>query len=241
MSPYFRCMRTLLGLSLALIFLGARAPLPGDLIVAAVFAPDKSRISMHWRDAQGKDYRNIGRLKSDMERQGRTLLFAMNGGMYTPEHTPVGLYVESGTQHRRLNTGKGGTGNFSMQPNGVFGVRKDGRAHVITTDDARSITDWRCATQSGPMLVIDGNINAQFTPGSKNVNIRNGVGTTTDGRVVFAISREPVNFHDFADFFLDHGCTNALYLDGSVSRAYMPEAGVQQLDGDLGVLIAVTR
>lgn len=234
-------MRTLLGLSLALIFLGARTPLPGDLIISEVFAPDKARISMHWRDAQGKDYRNIGRLKSDMERQGRTLLFAMNGGMYTPEHAPVGLYVESGTQHRMLNTGKGGTGNFSMQPNGVFGMRKDGRAQVITTDAARTVTDWHYATQSGPLLVIDGTINPQFTPGSRNLNIRNGVGTTTDGHVVFAISREPVNFHDFADFFLDRGCTNALYLDGAVSRAYIPEAGLQQLDGDLGVLIAVTR
>lgn len=241
MSPYFRGMRGLLWFSLLLLLYSGRPPGPDDRIASMVFAPDKSTISMHWRDAKGNDYRNIGRLKSDLERQGRTLLFAMNGGMYTPEHTPVGLYVESGTQHQKLNTGKGGTGNFSMQPNGVFGVRKDGRAQVITTDAARAVTDWHSATQSGPMLVIDGNINLQFTPGSKNLNIRNGVGTTADGRVVFAISREPVNFHDFASFFLDQGCTNALYLDGAVSRAYMPEAGLHQLDGDLGVLIAVVR
>ncbi|QQR87855.1 MAG: phosphodiester glycosidase family protein [Flavobacteriales bacterium] len=234
-------MRALLWFSLALLLYSGRPPGPDDRIASVVFVPDKLNISMHWRDAEGKDYRNIGRLKSDLEQQGRTLLFAMNGGMYTPDHTPVGLYVESGTQHHKLNTGKGGTGNFSMQPNGVFGVHQNGRAEVITTDGARMITDWRCATQSGPMLVIDGSINAQFTPGSKNVNIRNGVGTTTDGRVVFAISREPVNFHDFARFFLDQGCANALYLDGAVSRAYMPEAGLQQLDGDLGVLIAVVR
>lgn len=241
MSPYFRGMRGLLWSSLLLLLFSGHPSGPDDRIASVVFAPDKSILSMHWRDAKGNDYRNIGRLKSDLERQGRNLLFAMNGGMYTPEHTPVGLYVESGTQHQKLNTGKGGKGNFSMQPNGVFGVHRNGPAEVITTDGARAMTDWRCATQSGPMLVIDGSINTQFTPGSKNVNIRNGVGITADGLVVFAISREPVNFHDFARFFMDQGCANALYLDGAVSRAYMPEAGLHQLDGDLGVLIAVVR
>jgi len=29
-------------------------------------------------------------------------------------------------------------------------------------------------------------------------------------------------------------------LDGSVSKAYIPEVGVAGMDGDLGVLIAVT-
>jgi uncharacterized protein YigE (DUF2233 family) len=34
------------------------------------------------------------------------------------------------------------------------------------------------------------------------------------------------------------GCTEALYLDGFVSRAYMPGQGLKQLDGDFGVIIA---
>lgn len=234
-------MRSLLW-ALVLLSTAGAITLPADGRMAfTVVDPAVERITLHWRDAKGQDYRNIGRLKSDLERQGRTLLFAMNGGMYTPEHTAVGLYVENGTQYHELNTAKGGTGNFTMQPNGVFGIRADGRAQVITTQAAKTATDWSCATQSGPMLVVDGTINTQFTPGSKNLNIRNGVGITGDGRVVFAISREPVNFHDFARFFLEQGCTSALYLDGAVSRAYMPEAGLYQLDGDLGVLIAVVR
>lgn len=91
------------------------------------------------------------------------------------------------------------------------------------------------------MLLVKGVINAQFKQGSANLNIRNGVGIMPDGRVVFAISREPVNFFDFASWFKDQGCMDALYLDGAISRAYIPEAGVDQRDGLLGVLIAVTQ
>ena len=84
-------------------------------------------------------------------------------------------------------------------------------------------------------------INAQFKQGSINLNIRNGVGIMPDGRVVFAISREPVNFFDFGGWFKTQGCTEALYLDGAISRAYIPEAGMDQRDGQLGVLIAVLQ
>ena len=91
------------------------------------------------------------------------------------------------------------------------------------------------------VLVIDGMINPKFTPGSKNVHIRNGVGVMPDGRVLFAISRELVNFHDFASFFVERGCRNALYLDGFVSKAFIPEENMAGMDGHLGVLIAVSE
>ena len=37
------------------------------------------------------------------------------------------------------------------------------------------------------------------------------------------------------------GCTNALYFDGAVSRAYIPEEGLKQLDGVLGVMVALVQ
>jgi uncharacterized protein YigE (DUF2233 family) len=97
------------------------------------------------------------------------------------------------------------------------------------------------ATQSGPMLIIDGQIHPAFKAGSTNVNIRNGVGILPDGRVIFAMSKTAVNFYDFANYFKSLDCKNALYLDGVVSRTYLPERNWIQTDGDFGVIIGITE
>ena len=54
------------------------------------------------------------------------------------------------------------------------------------------------ATQSGPMLLINGAINPEFQENSANLKIRSGVGIIDDRNVVFVISNEPINFYDFA-------------------------------------------
>ncbi|WP_242604841.1 phosphodiester glycosidase family protein [Flavobacterium subsaxonicum] len=54
------------------------------------------------------------------------------------------------------------------------------------------------------------------------------------------MSKEPINFYDFAQYFKDMGCNNALYLDGYVSRTYLPEQNWIQADGNFGVIIGVT-
>lgn len=204
-----------------------------------VVDPRTAPITLHWKAPDGAIYGNIGTLERACAAKGSTLRFAMNGGMYDPQRKPVGLYIEDGVQHVKLNTSKEGTDNFTMQPNGVFGVTSNGTAFVCRTADFIKQQHVAYATQSGPMLVADGVMNAHFKAGSANLHIRNGVGLRPDGQVVFAISREPVNFHDFASWFIAQGCTNALYLDGSVSRAFIPNEGLVQQGGDLGVLIAV--
>ena len=80
-----------------------------------------------------------------------------------------------------------------------------------------------------------------FKKGSSNVQIRNGVGILPDGNLIFAMSKEPVNFYDFAQYFESLGCKNALYLDGFVSRTYLPSKNWIQDDGDFGVIIGVTN
>jgi uncharacterized protein YigE (DUF2233 family) len=91
------------------------------------------------------------------------------------------------------------------------------------------------------MLLIDGEIHSAFKKGSKNLNSRNGVGILPDNRVVFAMSKQEVNFYDFAEFFRKLNCKNALYLDGFVSRTYLPEADWRQLDGNFGMIIGVVK
>jgi uncharacterized protein YigE (DUF2233 family) len=90
------------------------------------------------------------------------------------------------------------------------------------------------------MLVIDGKIHAAFTKGSSNVNIRNGVGILPDNKIIFAMSKKEISFYDFANYFKSMGCKNALYLDGFVSRTYLPEQSWIQTDGNFGVMIGVT-
>jgi len=168
-------------------------------------------------------FANVAQL---LEAQGKRLAFAMNAGMYHPDRRPVGLYVEQGQETAPLLTGAS-PGNFGMLPNGVFCIG-EGTARVIESRRfAREARECRFATQSGPMLVIDGALHPRFIAGSDSRHVRNGVGTSADGRRAwFVISDAPVNFHRFARVFRDHlGAEQALYFDGKVSRLHAPGLG----------------
>lgn len=205
----------------------------------------KEDIHLHWKNASGEKYQSIQRLKQDLERKGETVLMITNAGMYNPDNSPQGLFIERSKVLVPLDTtsGPGGqTLNFYLKPNGVFYINNDG-PHIVTTEKfPRSTKGIRFATQSGPMLVIDGQVHPKFRRGSTNTNIRNGVGLMADGRVVILISDRPVNFYDFATVFRDGlGCTQALYLDGAISQMYLPLSHRQDLGGDFGPILAVTE
>jgi uncharacterized protein YigE (DUF2233 family) len=205
------------------------------------FESDPAAIKMYWKDNTGNILGSIGNLKKMVEGEGKQLKFAMNGGMYLPEdQSPVGLFIDNGNIIKPLNT-KVDSGNFYWQPNGVFYINKSNQAFVCKSEKFKKSNEVKYATQSGPMLVIDGKIHPEFKEGSSFVHIRNGVGILPNGKVIMAISKEEVTLYDFAKFFLDRGCQNALYLDGFVSRMYCPEKGMNQLDGDFGVMIGVEK
>ncbi|MFE3838026.1 phosphodiester glycosidase family protein [Pseudogemmobacter sonorensis] len=160
------------------------------------------------------------------EAPGLQLTFAMNAGMYHADRSPVGLFVTEGLEEAALVT-REGPGNFGLLPNGVF-CWGEGRFRVIESRSFQAgAPDCRFATQSGPMLVIDGALHPRFLPDSPSAYIRNGVGVPAgEDRAIFAISDRPVNFHRFARFFRDHlGLSNALYFDGNISRLYAPSLG----------------
>ena len=167
-----------------------------------------------------------------------SLPFAMNAGMYHDDRSPVGHYREDGVETMRVIT-NAGPGNFGLLPNGVFCIN-DGSAQVYETlayvADAPTCRD---ATQSGPMLVIDGALHPRFLPNSTSRFIRNGVGTTSDGTTaVFAISNDSVTFYEFGSFFRDYlDLPNALYFDGKVSRLHA--RGRSDFGFQLGPMVAV--
>ncbi len=176
--------------------------------------------------------------------EGLQLGFAMNAGMFHSDLSPVGLYVENGVEAAPLIT-QDGPGNFGLLPNGVFCF--GGRAgFAVIESRAFAKVDRTCrhATQSGPMLVIGGDLHPRFLLASDSLNIRNGVGVSADGaRAVFAISNGPVNFHTFARFFRDAlELPDALYLDGSISRLYAPQLGRRDIGfSAIGPIVGVVQ
>ena len=196
-------------------------------------------VCFYWKDDQGKVIGSLGNLKSYTQRKGQQLVFAMNGGMYLEDQSPQGLYIEEGRMIRPLNTANSSFGNFYMNPNGVFCITTDHKATICTRANFRADKRVRFATQSGPMMVIDGQINPLFKQGSENTNIRNGVGILPDQTLVFAMSKNKISFYDFAAYFKALGCKQALYLDGFISRTYYPAQKWEQLDGGFGVMIGV--
>jgi uncharacterized protein YigE (DUF2233 family) len=199
----------------------------------------KQDIKLYWKDDKKEIFRSIQSLKLWLDQNKRKLVFAMNAGMYKTDNSPLGLFIEDKVTISPLNK-LTGNGNFYLNPNGVFYITTDNIPVICKTVSFKKNNKIRYATQSGPMLVIDGQIHPAFKEGSSNLNIRNGVGILPDNKVVFAMSKVGINFYDFANYFKRIGCKNALYLDGFVSRTYLPEKKWIQTDGNFGVIVGVT-
>lgn len=194
-----------------------------------------------WQDGpDGAPLRHFSNLRHALP-AGETLRWAMNAGMFHPDYRPVGLLVINGEERAPIVTGASG-GNFGMLPNGVFCA--GGPQPFAVIESRRYAADppgCRLATQSGPMLVIDGSLHPRFLPDSDSRYIRNGVGVSADGQTAwFAISDRPVTFHEFGRLFRDGlGTPNALYFDGSVSRLYAPALNRADFGRSLGPMIGV--
>ncbi|MEK1924455.1 MAG: phosphodiester glycosidase family protein [Rhizobium giardinii] len=205
------------------------------------FDPAASDIRIFHRGRDGRSYGGFENLSRDLRQEGEYLEFAMNGGMYEADLSSVGLLITDGVERKPIDRSKS-WGNFYLKPNGVFFLQGD-RAGVMETE-AYVATGIKpdFATQSGPMLVIDGTLHPAFLPQSDSLQIRNGVGVARDGMAVFAISLEPVRFHDFATLFRDQlDCANALFLDGSISSLFAPSMKRYDNTHPMGPIIAVTK
>ena len=186
--------------------------------------------------------RDFAALEPALGRRRARLLFAMNAGMYDDQGRPIGLYVEAGRRRHTVNQ-RNGPGNFHLKPNGGFAAAADGRVAIVRSEDlARLPFPPRWATQSGPMLVIDGRLHPRFHANGPSLHIRNGVGVADARTAWFAISDEPVSFGRFARLFRDSlGCRNALFLDGTVSSLWDPGAGRRDQGYEFGPMVAVFR
>jgi len=209
-----------------------------DRFVSYIIDPTHKQIKFYWKNDKQQHFKSIQNLKEWLQNRNQQLEFAMNGGMYKKDNSPQGLYIEDKKVFSPLDAANG-NGNFYLKPNGIFYLTAKNKAVICATQQFKYSPEIQYATQSGPMLVIDGKIHSDFKEGSSNLQIRNGVGVLPDGKVVFAMSRKEINFYDFAFYFKNLGCKNALYLDGFVSRTFLPRENWIQTDGNFGVIIGV--
>ena len=201
--------------------------------------PERHRIATALAGPDG----NFGSLAEFAKsRDPKTIAFAVNAGMFDEGGDPIGYFVEGGERKQELNTADG-EGNFHMKPNGVFFGTGD-KWEIRTAEDFLKNVGERpdFGTQSGPMLVIDGNLHPEIRDDGPSRTIRNAVGVDERGRAHFVISAAPISFGKLARFYRDAlKIKNALYLDGSVSQLWNP--ATERIDGGapIGPILVVER
>jgi len=91
-------------------------------------------------------------------------------------------------------------------------------------------------------MVIGGKLHPRFDTDGPSRMMRNGLGVARIGTATYALCEEGVSFGRFARLFRDElGCTDALYLDGTVSSLWDPGARRRDAYPSLGPMIAVFR
>jgi uncharacterized protein YigE (DUF2233 family) len=205
-----------------------------------VFEIDLGAVELRLYGQADPSLRSFASVRARLAQQSMRWAVMTNAGMFHAGQHPVGLHIENGTQYAPLDLGPG-TGNFYLLPNGVFFVDDQG-AHVVESHGYAPAGTVRLATQSGPLLVQASTLHPSFIAGSRNLATRSGIGVRDAGHVVLAVSQVPVTLYDSATLFRDVlQCTDALYLDGTISDFDTPARAGANAHAFGGVLAAVVR
>jgi uncharacterized protein YigE (DUF2233 family) len=234
------CALLLLFITVSIFIFNKKQINSNSLFISYIVDLKNEDIKFYYKNEQQINFKSIGNLKNWLEAKQKKLVFAMNGGMYKQDNTTQGLFIENKKIITPLDT-MNGEGNFYLKPNGVFYISVDNLPTICSSTNFKHTGNIKYATQSGPLLLIDGQIHSAFNATSTNLNIRNGLGILPNNQVVFAMSKKEINFYEFASYFKKLGCLNALYLDGLVSRMYLPQQNWIQTDGNFGVIIGIIK
>ncbi|WP_205679295.1 phosphodiester glycosidase family protein [Acinetobacter sp. ANC 4173] len=165
------------------------------------------------------------------------MLFAMNAGMFHSNFNPVGLYLEKRPAQYPLNRHQG-WGNFYLKPNGVLAWNSKQAIILSSSQYTNKKFNADYATQSGPMLVFNRQINPIFMVESTSLKIRNAVGIK-DQVLYFVLTEQAVNFYTLASFMQNElKLEQALYLDGSISAMYLAETDMNTQSSPFGPILA---
>src|SRR5215471_8271674 len=135
----------------------ARVTVAGVAYQTADIDLQRVDLKLYWKKADGTLYSTLAAVQNAL---GATFLFATNSGIYSTDFKPLGLEVERGKTLVPLNKSHASTGNFYMQPNGVFFIIGKG-AQVMETGEYAATRPAGVleAAQSGPLLLRKGVIN----------------------------------------------------------------------------------
>ncbi len=132
-------------------------------------------------------------------------LIAINGGFFTPEHAPLGLRIQN---NKEINKIKWTNWWHIFQ-------MKAAKPAVITKQEFQMAPDIEMAIESGPRLLMNGQITAQLKQGAAE---RSAICTTMDEKIIIAATElAPMSLGEFAAFMKKIGCNDALNLDGGSS------------------------
>jgi uncharacterized protein YigE (DUF2233 family) len=213
--------------------------LPSENGYVVVRVPrEAGSIELFLHDSDGTPWRRLERLRDQLRSEGRQPSMLMNAGMYHADLEPVGLLVVGGQELSPLNL-SAGDGNFYLQPNGVFGIANGVPAIWESQEFARQRPTVTQATQSGPLLLHDGQLHPALREDSTSRRTRNAV-CVNEQLTGFIYTPVPVTFHELATYMRDElNCIDGLYLDGTVSSVLLPNGEQWLADVDLGPMVAV--
>lgn len=217
--------------------------------IACVFDGHRDDVRLFWKDRSGEPLTSIPGVMHSLQAHGQNLVFAMAGGMFHSDSTPVGLYLERGRELHAINREEG-EGNFFSKPNGVLyfnqtTTRASAKyvSGILETEayfKSKPKSDY--AVQSGPILVMNGEVLAKFQEGDPMVKPRSGVGVNRHGQLVFAFSKTTSNFYRFASLFRNQlDCPNALHLDSTSVSVFVPSLGRLNQWLPIGPIIGVVQ
>jgi uncharacterized protein YigE (DUF2233 family) len=179
--------------------------------------PQRERIAMYWKNADGEAFGSLRALLADIDRDGRVQM-AMNGGIYAKTTRRWGCISTRACRRLRL-TALPAAATFLSVPAGCFICRA--KAKIVSIDKFKPSSTIAYAVQSGPMLIENGTINWRLKPSASSRKLRNGVGITRQGQVIFMLSDRETNFYDFACYAQSTlNVRQMLYLDGTISKMY---------------------
>ena len=219
----------------------------GSTFCAYILNPQVETVNFHYKNEKNENFSSIENLKTSIEKAKLDIQMITNGGMYSPANEPQGLYIENKKTYKTIDTlnDKDGT-NFYLFPNGVFYMDTLNNFGISSTENfIKKISDYsliKNATQSGPMLINNGEIHKSFSKASQNEKIRSGVGITSSNQLVFLITLDDCNFYDFAICFKEiFDCNNALFLDGAISKMFIKDIPTNYLNGLFVPMISITK
>lgn len=165
---------------------------------------DAASIRMYWKDSKGIPYMTFERLL----KTNKNIEFITGVGKFSGEFSSTGLFIENGQLVHPIKTVQNSKVNLEIQPYGVFQINAAG-ASIAPLQAKRAYKNAIWAIQSGPMLLMDGRINAALPNRTKT--LRNGVGIKKNGKVYFACME--ASMREFAEHFQKEDCLNALILE----------------------------